>query len=588
MVNIEVENERKLELKSLGDLLRRSCQQYRDKPALLVPEKDTFRTVTYKELWEWVKRYASGLRALGLRRGDRICILSENSAHWAVLDWACQVLGIIVAPIYPTLPPEQVAYIVENSEAKFVFCGDMQQLAKVAANQNVQARLLTGSTKENQPSSFEVVANEAPPFPEDEFNRQIDEANGDDIATFIYTSGTTGLPKGVMLCHKSFIWMNEAVSAHLPLTHEDTFFTVLPLSHVFGRANDHFLPISLGATIGYCRSVASLGSDMLKVQPTVVLVVPRLLDAVKERIENNIKTQKPLNQILYSSFMRQGKKKARGQFAPLYSPLYALVGIKIKNKLSPRLRFMVSGGAALPRDLFDFFFSIGIPIQQGYGLTETTSGIYVNNPNHENCPDTVGEPLIGVETKIDEDGEILFRGPFVMKGYYKLPEETSAAIDKDGWFHTGDIGELEGTRLRITDRKKDLIVLGNGKNVAPQMIEGRLKEESLIVEAVVLGDGEDSCFALILPNYDRIREELQSKESDQALAKSLEAKKLVKAAVQKVNKSLAGYEAVKRFALLEEKFSIEAGELTPTLKVKRKVITEKYAGLISNLLSGHI
>jgi len=571
----------KIQPTSLGGLLRISCKTYAPKTALIIPTKDGLEKLTYEQLWTSVRRWASGLRSLGLRRGDAVCIISENSAEWAFFDWASQVLGIVVVPIFPSLPADQALYILKDCGAILVACGDAHQLEKIGSNEGVRSFLLGGSD-----NSIAKIASEAALISEDEFESEIDRTNPEDVATIIYTSGTTGLPKGVMLQHKSFIWMNRAVAGQIPLTHQDTFFCFLPLSHVFGRANDHYLPISLGATIGYCRSLASISSDMAKVQPTVMLVVPRLLQAFKEKIIDGAGKQSPLRQKLFSSLISEGKKKSHGKFSLTFPMLDKIVGSKIREKVGPRLRFFVSGGAALPRDLYDFYFAIGIPIQQGYGLTETSSAITVNNPAHENRPETVGEPLDKVEVKIAEDGEILVRGDFVMKGYHGLPDETAAVINAEGWFYTGDIGEMSNGYLKITDRKKDLLVLGNGKNVAPQPIENKLRESSLIEEAVLFGDGLDGCVALIVPNFELVRTQLNSTQSDEELAASPEAKKLIKAEVDKVNKALAQFEAVKKFALLPAKFTVEGGELTPTLKVKRKGVRVKYGPVLDSLIGG--
>jgi long-chain acyl-CoA synthetase len=288
----------------------------------------------------------------------------------------------------------------------------------------------------------------------------------------------------------------------------------------------------------------------------------------------------PLRQKLFHLGLDQGIKRARGEFAPLAGVLDKLVMAKIRERAGGRIRFLVSGGAALPTHVAEFFMAVGMTVLQGYGLTETSGASVVNRPER-NKYWTVGEAL-GVEIKIAEDGEILLRGPAVMDGYYNLPEETAKAIDGDGFFHTGDIGEFEGVQLKITDRKKDLLVLGNGKNVAPQPIENRLKSSTYIAEAVLLGDGMDSCVALIIPNGEAVRKTLNLPEGT-VLSQSPEAKALIKKEIDRVNKTLASFELVKRFAILDNAFTVDSGELTPTFKVKRKVVLEKYKSVIDTL-----
>ena len=553
--------------KSLAHLLRNSCTIYPDRLAMLVPEKGGHREVTYKELYQAVRRWASGVRSLGLSRGDRICIVSENCQEWALFDWACQTFGLVVVPIYPTLPAVQLQYIVKDCGASVLICGDAGQAKKAEGLEGVRVLQL----KEGE-RSMESLASEAALIDQEAWEAGFEAIEPGDLATIIYTSGTTGLPKGALLAHRNFVWMNEAVVANIPLGKDDIFLSFLPLSHVYERSNGHFLPISLGATIGYSRSLATLAGDIQSVRPTVMLVVPRFLEATRERILDGLKKQKPIQQKLFHLALSQGTKKTHGQFAPLAGILDKVVGKKVRTRFGGRFRFFVSGGAALPRHVYDFYKSFGIDVQQGYGLTETTSGIAVNNPDKPNRPDTVGQLLQGAEGKIAEDGEILLRGPAIMLGYYNLPEETAAAIDSEGWFHTGDIGEFDGEYLKITDRKKDLLVLGNGKNVAPQPIENKLRGASLIAEAVVLGDGMDHCIALIVPAFELIREKLKFTGDDAALAQSPEAFALIKAEVSAVNKTVAPFEMVKRFALLSRPFSIEDGEMTPTLKVKRGVV----------------
>jgi long-chain acyl-CoA synthetase len=560
--------------RSLGALLRASAGKFGDKPAMLAPDKDGFRPISYRELYDLAHRYAGVLRSFGLARGDRLVILSENAPEWAITDWACQTLGIVVVPIYPTLPADQAQYIVRDCEAKVVVAGDESQREKVAGLDEVRTILLKGA----EDSLGARAARGEGEIPRDEWEREIDLAQPDDVCSFIYTSGTTGNPKGAMLEHGGFLWVCEAVLNNLPIDEKDTFLTFLPMSHVFERVDGQVLPISLGSTIAYSKNLMTLANDMANAKPTVMLVVPRFLEATREKILGAMEKAPPIRQRLFRMALAQGAKRFRGEFAPLAPVLDRLVGTKIRDRVGGRLRFFVAGGAALAPHVAEFYGAFGLKILQGYGLTESTGGVVVNHPDR-NKYWTVGEVLPGVECKLAEDGEILFRGPAVMRGYHNLPEETEAAIDADGWLHTGDIGEFEGKHLKITDRKKDLIVLGNGKNVAPQPIENRLKASPLIQEAVLFGDGMDHVVALIVPQHEAVRTQLGRPENA-PLAEDKEARALIKKEMERTNAELAPFEKVKKFELLEAPFSIESGELTPTLKVKRKVVRERFADKI--------
>jgi long-chain acyl-CoA synthetase len=559
---------------SLGDLLKRSVRTYGSKTAILAPGKDEFSAISYTQFYERVKEYAGALRSKGLKRGDRVAILSENCVEWSLADWACQCLGLVVVPIYPTLPSDQSAYIVSDSGATTALVSSDEQRRKIDCLPELEVFDLKGSE-----ASIDSLAAKCP-MSDAEIDKEIAATSVQDLATIIYTSGTTGQPKGAMLAHRAIIHICELVPHEVPMSDADVFLSFLPQSHVYERVAGQFLPISLGATLGFAKNLASLRGDMIKVKPTVLLCVPRFLESFRDTVFDAVSKAPPLRQKLFHLGLDQGIKRARGEFAPLAGVLDKLVMAKIRERAGGRIRFLVSGGAALPTHVAEFFMAVGMTVLQGYGLTETSGASVVNRPER-NKYWTVGEAL-GVEIKIAEDGEILLRGPAVMDGYYNLPEETAKAIDGDGFFHTGDIGEFEGVQLKITDRKKDLLVLGNGKNVAPQPIENRLKSSTYIAEAVLLGDGMDSCVALIIPNGEAVRKTLNLPEGT-VLSQSPEAKALIKKEIDRVNKTLASFELVKRFAILDNAFTVDSGELTPTFKVKRKVVLEKYKSVIDTL-----
>jgi len=331
---------------------------------------------------------------------------------------------------------------------------------------------------------------------------------------------------------------------------------------------------------------------MVTTQPTIILCVPRFLEATRDKIVDAANKYPTLRKKLFFWALDQGVKRAKGQFAPFSGILDKLVGKRVRERMGGRIRFMVSGGAALPPHVAEFYMAFRLNILQGYGLTETTAASCVNHPDPKrNKYWTVGEPLPGVEAKIAQDGEILIRGPSVMLGYYNLPEQTAEAIDPEGWFHTGDIGEYEGKNIKITDRKKDLLILANGKNVAPQQIENKLKESEFIQEAVLFGDGSEYVFGLVIPNIERVRKKLGETsedlpKSDEELAKLDSVRSLIREEVTKVNKTLADFEKVKKHEVISATFSVESGELTPSLKVKRKVVRERFAEELSRMKAG--
>lgn len=568
---------------TLGHLFLGQTERFAAKTALLIPQtgKDPI-PVTYAELREQVYQRATALAGLGVKRGDRVVLQAESSAEWAMCDWACQTLGAALVPIYPTLPSDQSQFIVQDCGAQLVVAQNTKQAVKMEGLSGIQVVLLI--KEGDEPGLKERAKTENLSRADWEAGAQA--AGEEDLATLIYTSGTTGVPKGVMLPHRCFTYLCADIPQCIPLSEHDTFLSFLPLSHVFERYAGHVLPISMGATIGYVGSLASLSHDMERVKPTIMLVVPRLLESLKGRIEDGVLKAPPLRQRLFRMAQEEGLKKMRGEFAPLAGLLEGLVGSKIKARFGGRLRYFVSGGAALPTHVSEFYLALGIHVLQGYGLTENCAAACLNRPE-DNRPDTVGPPIKGVEVKIAPDGEILLRGKCVMQGYYNLPEDTAATLDAEGWLHTGDIGELDRGNLRITDRKKDLLVLGNGKNVAPQPIESRLKESPYINEAVLLGDGMESVVAMIVPEFERIATWLKEKgvnaKEPEEMAVHPEVIALIKGEVQRANEGLADFERVKRHVLVPAPFSIEGGELTPSLKVRRKVVKEKYANLVDAL-----
>lgn len=552
-------------INSLGSMILASKEKFPTRPALIAPVGKEFETIDYNGFWKKIEGFAGFLHSEGLKKGDRVVILSENCAEWIYAHFAAQTLGVIVVPIYPTLPKDQAEYIAKDSGAVLAFAGSADHAAKLVDVPGLKVH--------------ELRVDRSVSFPEETWKPLRDSVLASDLCLFIYTSGTTGLPKGAMLTHEGFLVVVHEAAKYLEFDETCVFFQFLPLSHVFEQIA-MTLCFSCGGCIGQNKSLASMATDFTIIKPTAMAAVPRFLESFMDRVIDGMKKQPPMKQKLFNLYIGQGIKKANGGFAPLHGLLDGLVGAKIRERLGGRLDIVISGGAALPKNVAEFYLALGLNILQGYGLTETCGGSCVNH-KRRNKYWTVGEP-IGVELKLADDGEILFRGPSVMKGYYNLPEETAKALNADGWFHTGDIGEFDGKSLKITDRKKDILVLGNGKNVAPQPIENRIKESKFISEAVVLGDSLDYCIALLIPNAEMIRHELKLGENE-VIGENKEVKALIKKEMDASNSRGAHFEMVKKWALIDDQFTIENGMLTPTLKVKRKVVKDKYAELIGSI-----
>jgi long-chain acyl-CoA synthetase len=565
--------------RSLGDLLRLSCAHWGDRTAMLRGGKGGFTPLSYRDLYATVKGYAAALQGLGLRAGDRMLLISDNCIEWAFCDWAAQTLGVVLVPVYPTLPAELTRYIATDCGATHAIVGSLELAKKLEGLPGLASTPLAGEGSLDQlarTATLDQVAWEA----------AMRATDPEETATIIYTSGTTGNPKGVMLAHRSFIFLCTAIRQTIPVDENDVFLSFLPLSHVYERFAGHVMPIAVGATIAHAQSLASLASDMVAVRPTIMCCVPRFLESVRGRIVDAAEGMPPIRRRLFHAALRVGAAKFKGGSPLFLGLLDKLVLQKIRARTGGRIRFFVSGGAALPPHVAEFYGALGLRVLQGYGLTETTAATTFNHPDRSKY-DTIGEPIQGVEVTVAEDGELLVRGPSLMKGYYNLPEETASVVDADGWFHTGDIGKWEGQRLKITDRKKDLIVLANGKNVPPQPIENLIRESEYIAEAVLFGDGMDYVVGLIVPDFDRVKRFAKGQgiatESPEELIKLEPVRALIKGELDAVNKRLADYERVKRHELLTAPFTVDSGELTPTFKVRRKIVREKYASVIAGM-----
>ena len=576
-----------------------------DKPdALQVKVNGAYQPLSSRTVAERVRRVALGLTELGVKSGDRVGILSENRPEWAIADYACLTACLADVPLYPNLPGEQAAYILRDSGAVALFVSNADQAAKIAEVRGTCPALrtvITFAAERHAGADLALAEVEAKGAAVDDdarssqYRERALAVKPDDVATIIYTSGTTGEPKGVMLTHDNLYSNVMASTLAIPFEGKDVGLSFLPLSHIFERMAGHYLMFHVGCSIAYAESIDTVPQDLAIVRPTLVLSVPRLYEKMYARVLDSALSGSAVKKRIF--FWARGVaerwanvKLAGGEPAGLLALQYRLaqklVFSKLKARTGGRLRYFVSGGAPLAPDINKFFYAAGLVILEGYGLTETSPVIAVNTPDAFRIG-TVGKPVAGVDVTIAPDGEILSRGPNVMKGYYNRPDATRESIDDDGWFHTGDIGELRDGFLAITDRKKDIIVTAGGKNIAPQPIENAIKTNKYVSQAVLLGDKRKFPSVLVVPNWEQLEKYAGYKGLQGASRAELLATPLIRAKMEKevfgALHGLARYEMPKKIALLEHDFSVERGELTPTLKVKRRVIDKVYKPQIDEL-----
>jgi len=559
--------------------------------------------IGYRELAEQVQDFSLGLLELGVRRGDRVAILSENRPEWAITDYGCLAARAADVPIYPTLPARQAEYILRDSGAVAVVVSTAAQLEKV---RSVRTRLpglahvigLDPETAGSGVLSFGAVLarGRAARDRHPEWHDSALNAAPDDLATLIYTSGTTGDPKGVMLSHGN-IASNVTTCVDLfSFTAEDECLSFLPLSHIFERMFGHYCMFHAGVVINYAESIDAVPANMVEIRPHLMASVPRLYEKIYARVLDSVRSSSPLRQRIFAWGRRVGERWAELAIEkrPVPAGLQAqklladrLVFAKLRKRTGGRIRFFISGGAPLSPDIARFFYAAGLPVLQGYGLTETSPVMAVNTFQHHRLG-TVGKAIQDVRIGIAPDGEIVTRGPNVMCGYFNKPEATAEAIDEEGWFHTGDIGMLDADGyLSITDRKKDLIVTASGKNIAPQPIENLAKSSKFVATAVMIGDRRPFPVMLVVPNATQVKGWADHKglpEGDLEHLLSLpEVRQKIEREVRMTLRDLAQFEMPKKLLLLPRDFTVESGELTPTLKVRRRVVEERHRAAIEAL-----
>ncbi len=596
---------------SIGRQLLAAVERFEDEDVVALryrdPDEDSWEGFSWQEMLDEIERVAAGLLTLGVDRGDRVAILSNSRWEWAVTDLAVLSIGAITVPIYQSNTPDECWYVLDDSGAKVVICEDREQVGKVHEIRTrlpglKHAVLLDGKVKiEDFLVSWKRLGERGKERLAEEpgvFTARIDAVGLDDPATFVYTSGTTGRPKGVVLTQRNLVFESVALRAVLDAGPKDETLIFLPMAHIFARVG-YLGFLELGYAICFAESIDRLMGNLPEVRPTFVFSVPRIYEKVYDKIVSGVQKGSRLKRWIFAYSMAVGRYVSRRLQAGKWIPPWVdicfqvaemLVFNKFRKAFGGEVRFFISGGAPLPREIAEFFHAAGMTILEGYGLTETTAASHVNRLDDYRFG-TVGPLLPGVEAKIAGDGEILLRGPNVFSGYHNRPEATAEAI-VEGWFHTGDIGEIDPDgKLRITDRKKDIIVTSAGKNIAPQNIENHMKTDPFISQLMVYGDKRNYLVALVTLDPDQAREYAEHKgleaegveldEHEAVCAHPVVQDKLWRI-IQEKNKALASYETIKKFVIVDKDFEV-GEELTPTLKVRRKVVTEMYWDLLDGL-----
>ncbi|HSB10890.1 MAG TPA: long-chain fatty acid--CoA ligase [Blastocatellia bacterium] len=595
---------------TLVELLKNSVGARPERTAIRFKRDKEWVGLSAKNLLERVRNVALGLYHQGIRKGDRVAILAESGPLWSITDYAILSNGAVNVPIYPTQPPHQVEYILRESEPKLLFVSNARQLKRVesALKKFPDLRIIPFQPIDNGENVISFASLEA----EGErlgaerpelFDLITSDVQPSDLASIIYTSGTTGEPKGVLLTHSNITFNALASGEHLGIEPDGVMLSFLPLSHIFERMV-LYTCMHCHVQINFATGIETVAKDIKEVHPTLMSTVPRLLEKIYARMQKNASDGGKLKEKIFDWSLAVARRSAL--LSTMNKPLPPLLQFqkdiadqlvfgKLREAVGGRIKRLVSGGAALPPDIALVFIGAGVPVLQGYGLTET-SPVIAAGTLERNRVGSVGVPLPGIEVKIAEDGEILTRGPHVFQGYFNKPEETSAAFQEGSandahWFKTGDIGLFDPDGfLFITDRKKDLIKTSAGKYVAPQMIEGLINQSEYVEQTVIVGDQRKYVAALIVPDFERLSAWAKSEGLQTTGKRELVADRrvvdMIKADVNRLTRGLADYEKVKRIALMAEEFSVDGGELTPTLKVRRRVVEEKYYELIESLYTG--
>lgn len=570
--------------------------RYGERPALLVKKKGAYEPISWKVFGRSVRYISLGLSALGIKQGERVALLSENRPEWAISDLAILSAGAVTVPIYHTNTPREVAHIVSNSESRVLILSTREQLGKIEEVReelpSLSIIVVMDPMEEPGTLAFESLWNKG---------RERDAAEPDlyalgaarttsaDPATIIYTSGTTGDPKGVILSHENILFNCDAADSVVPVSEEDLCLSFLPLSHVFERTVGQFFMIFHGVTIAYAEGIEQVAENMVEVRPTLMIAVPRLFEKMYARVLEKVHQSPWIRQKIFFWGIGTGRKlspyRLAGDLGPRilrlgYAIADRLVFHKVKDRLGGRLRYFVSGGAPLSREIAEFFYAAGVTIIEGYGLTETSPVISANRHGGIKFG-TIGPALPGIEVRIAEDGEILTRSPSVMKGYFRNDAATREIIDPEGWLHTGDVGVMdEDGFITITDRKKDILVTSGGKNVAPQNIENLLVTDKYIHQVMVYGDKRKYVTALVVAECDALGEYWKRQgvtfSAPEEMVRDPRVHDFLMDRIRDLSRNLARYEQIKKIVLLDRPFTQEEGLITPTMKIRRKMIIQKY------------
>ncbi|MBI1908957.1 MAG: long-chain fatty acid--CoA ligase [Deltaproteobacteria bacterium] len=586
------------------DIFSESCDRFAGKTCFQYKKNGSWQSMSWEEASRQVEAISLGLSQLGVRKGDTVALFSATRLEWTLCDLAILSLGGVTVPIYQSNTAEQAQYIIEDAGAKVVFVEGEAQAKKIQSVQSslpqLQKLILMEGASEFLPliTTLEALCQSGAKEAQEKgsvWEKAKKAIEPRDMATIVYTSGTTGNPKGAILTHGNIVGEVEACMKIISLSPDQVGLCFLPLAHIVARAIQ-FFQLKAGFVNAYAESIDKLIDNLAEVRPHFIVSVPRIFEKVYERVQSQVQAGSPIKKGIFAWALQVGRqvsqKLQRREGVPLslkvqYSLARRLVFGKILQKLGGRLEFSISGGAPLSREIAEFFHAMGLLILEGYGLTETTAAINCNSPNDYRFG-TVGRPALGVEEKIAPDGEILVRGPMVFKGYYRKPEATREAVDGEGWFRTGDIGLMDAEGyLTITDRKKDIIVTAAGKNIAPQNLENLIKMDPYISQVMIHGDKRKYLSALVTLN----QAEVQKFASERGIAfhhfgdlvRHPQIYNLIKQSIEEKNQKLPSYETIKKFAILENDFTQEAGELTPTLKVKRRFVSEKYREVLDKL-----
>jgi len=596
--------------KTINEVFRNRAARFGSRPAVEKKLRGKWESVSWTEYFHQARAFGLGLYSLGIRKGDRVGLLSENRLEWLYCDMGVLGIGACLVPLYPTLAPEEIAFIISNSGSRIIVVENKAQLEKIENSKdscpNLERIIVIEGFEEGDGSpslvsSFKMILARG-----DEIHEKnpslFDDLSGEvipsDLATIVYTSGTTGVPKGAMITHRNIMAVVEALDNIRPRYADETDSTVpfLPLSHVFERVAGHFYGMFVGITASYAESVESLVQDIQEKRPTLILAVPRVCEKVYQRILSRVNEQPWWRRRIFEWGHRIGAciceleeegKKISPVLRYKYRLAYLLIFRKLREALGGRVRWITASGAPTGPEIIRFFNAAGIKVIEGYGMTECTAPATMSNLAFHRIG-TVGGPLPGVEIRIAQDGEILIRGENVFAGYWAMEDDTKQAFTRDGFLRTGDIGEIgaEGF-LRIVDRKKDLIITSGGKNVAPQKIENLFKGDPVFEQVIVLGDRRKFLTALFNLNADEANRLAVGKGimpgSLEELLSNPDFLDALKARVAEVNAKLARFETIKRFAVIKKSFSKDTGELTATLKVKRKVVRERFKDVIEEM-----